>query len=213
MQEKVTTTKWHYHWPLAPHYLYTDSQFDFFFFFVPMCCCIQFGVAQQFTQQVAILLFIVPPAATVNTDSIRKQNDSSSYEEKKLRPLMVNRGNTSLERRGHTAAALVLLTDLSDSCCSASSSYVWTLNSRLSALRVQPAKVKDKQRNWNTWENKKESRSSCVVPPRVAQSSDNKAEGIGASTGGERLGELTTRKLRPPLGKYWTGLRTFAAAV
>lgn len=131
----------------------------------------------------------------------------------KLRPLMVNCGNTSLERRGHTAAALVLLTDLSDSCCSASSSYVWTLNSRLSALRVQPAKVKDKQRNWNTWENKKESRSSCVVPPRVAQSSDNKAEGIGASTGGERLGELTTRKLRPPLGKYWTGLRTFAAAV
>lgn len=115
-------------------------------FFVPMCCCIQFGVAQQFTQQVAILLFIVPPAATVNIDSIRRQNDSSYYDETKLRPLMVNCGNTSLERRGHTAVALlVLLTDLSDSCCSASSSYVWTLNSRLSALRVQPAKVKDKR--------------------------------------------------------------------
>lgn len=142
MQEKVTTTERHYHWPLAPHYLYTDS----LIFFVPMRCSIQFGVAQQFTQQVAILLFIVPPAATVNTDSIRKQNDSSYCEKKKLRPLMVNCGNTSLERRGHTAAALlVLLTDLSDSCCSASSSYVWTLNSRLSALRVQPAKIKDKR--------------------------------------------------------------------
>lgn len=73
--------------------------------------------------------------------------------------------------------------------------------------------MKDKRETETLEKIKKESRSSCVVPPRVAQSSDNKAEGIGASTGGERLGELTTRKLRPPLRKYWTGLRTFAAAV
>lgn len=43
------------------------------------------------------------------------------------------------------------------------------------------------------------------MPPRVAQSSDNKAEGIGAGTGGERLGELTTRKLRLPLKEILDG--------
>lgn len=182
-----------------------------YLFFVPMCCCIQLGVAQKFTQEVFCCSLF---SSDCKTDSIRKQNDSSYYEGGELRPLMLNRGNTSFERRGHTAAALlVLLTDLSDSCCSASSSYVWTRNSRLSAFRVQPAKVKDKRKTETLNKTTRESRLELRVPSRVARASDNKAEGIGASTGGERLGVLTTRKLRTPLTKHWTGLRTFAAAV